>query len=590
MEAMLKAIEGFCVVSRLPIYDQHFAGQEADDALRIFRVRIRDTVLEAYDEYGSAVLEKLVGLVVDSSPQPDLSAQEMCSCVEPPLYYLETLSDSLAEIPSEDAVVAKLFDSAVYTHVVNTGDPVIPLELKKLAISTIRVSKKFFIRHEQYLHAALSTLSHSLDQPDLSQTAASLFAYICDWNRRRLLSHLSSVQQILARYYHSSHRTTAGKRYMCAALTSLIQVLPSDKQKSAELGALLRLVELDFHNETSAPQISSDSSLHVDCAHSVLSQVSRIAKAIQAPEDTPIDLESEPDNSYWSSGEGSSVQRLILTIINGAVQVDPYNESLLREACLVFKHGYAERNEGPFVFSPSVTTEFVRSIPPGHPRVDIAVNLSTSFISSHCSDSSRADEQAKSLLLYVCCVLQHLGHPRNDPYIASACMEFFVRVIPTYVNQLFSLPQEELLRALDFSMQCLRSPETLPRRSAASFWEFIVQLKDQPDEVQSKLDELIGLVGPSLTSSLVHGFGGDATRSELDRLTGPFREIIFRQKSARQWIEDALQDPSFPSERVDPVEKRFFLQQVMNLRGSAQTKNVVKDFWVACRGTPTGYG
>lgn len=587
---MLQAIEGFCIVSRLPIYDQRFADQDTDDALHIFRVRARDTVLEAYFEYGSIILRKLVDLVLEISPQHNLLSLEMCSRVEPPLYYLETLSDSLSEIASEDAVLAKLFDSPIYVHIVKWNDPVVPLELKKLAISTIRVSKKFFVRHEEYLSAALSTLSAALDQPDLSQTAASLIAYLCDWNRHRLMAHLGLIKQVVERYYHSNHKTSPGKRYLCGALASLIQGLPSDEQKSAELGALLQVVEQDFQAEESTAQMSSNPSTHISCASSALSQLSRIARACQAPDDVPIDLEAEPDNSYWRSGGGSTIQTLILTIINTAVQIDPLNGILLEESCMVFKNGYTERNAGPFVFNPSVTTDFVNSIPAEHPRADIIVNLACSFISSHSSDNLRADEQARSLLVYVSNVLWHLGHPRNDPYIAAACMDFLGRLVPTYVQQVFSVSQEELLRACDFSIQCLKSPETIPRRYAASFWESILQVRDQPSDLQSKLDELVAFVGPSLTSTLVHCFGGDATRNELDRLTGPFRELISRQKSAKQWIQDALEDPSFPSDRISVDDKRFFLQQVMSLRGSAQTKAIVKDFWVACRGTLTGYG
>ena len=589
MTAMLRAIEGFCVTSRLPIYDQRFAGQDADDALHVLRIRARDTILEAYDEYGGVVLRKLVDLAVDTSAQSDLPMSEVCSRVEPPLYYLETLSDTLAEIPSEDAAIAKLFDSVIYAHLVNAEEAQVPLELKKLALSTIRVSKKFFIRHEQYLHGALFTLSRSLHHSDLSQTAASLIAYVCDWNRRRLIPHLGEMQELIKRYYQSSYKKNTGKVYMCRAIASVIQALPSEEQKAAQLRALLHFVDQDFKSEISTLNPDSDESARVECARSALLQIDRIAKACQTPDDTAIDLEAEKD-TYWSSGDGSNVQKQILSILREAVQVDPLEAALLEEACSVLRHGYAERNSGPFVFDPSVTPDFIYSIPVEHPRVDIAVNLSCSFISSRSSESSRANEQASSLLIYVYRVIEHLGNPRNDPFVAQACMDFLGRLVPFYIQELFVLPQDELLGICHFSMHCLNSPETWPRRSAATFWESIIHTRDQPADVLSKLDELVALVGPSLTLALVHCFGGDCTRSEVERLSGAFREIVFSQKMAKQWIQAALEDPSFPSHRVSDEDKRFFLQQVMSLRGSAKTKTVVKDFWVACRGTPTGYG
>ena len=55
---------------------------------------------------------------------------------------------------------------------------------------------------------------------------------------------------------------------------------------------------------------------------------------------------------------------------------------------------------------------------------------------------------------------------------------------------------------------------------------------------------------------------------------------------ARSMFTDALFGVGFPSVRVSEVQKGVFLEKVLRLRGdSAATARVVREWWVACRGT-----
>ncbi len=91
-------------------------------------------------------------------------------------------------------------------------------------------------------------------------------------------------------------------------------------------------------------------------------------------------------------------------------------------------------------------------------------------------------------------------------------------------------------------------------------------------------------LGPVISHSLVHNFGGNAARSQLDKLSDPLKRLVVQHVNTRHWLEAALNDPSFPGEKATPADKSTFLKKVISLRGQRGTNQVVKDFWCASRG------
>lgn len=103
------------------------------------------------------------------------------------------------------------------------------------------------------------------------------------------------------------------------------------------------------------------------------------------------------------------------------------------------------------------------------------------------------------------------------------------------------------------------------------------------------IDHAIAQLGPLLAQSIVRNIGGTASRSELDRLSEPLKKMVGNQAKARSWLEQALSDPSFPSRQLAGDEKAVFLKKIMNLRGARGTNQVVRDFWLAARGSHFAY-
>jgi len=225
------------------------------------------------------------------------------------------------------------------------------------------------------------------------------------------------------------------------------------------------------------------------------------------------------------------------------------------------------------------------------PRLDFVLTTACVLLTAHLSDTSpRIDVEAHILLLHVLRIIRALGSPTRDPEIAPSCVDVISRLIPRYVSVLLSVEgQDDLWTIFGFTLDCLKGDDMLPKRSAASFWASFVILTDQPEPIQSSIKNIMEHVGPLLAAALIHNIGGAGARSELDTIAEPLKKMVFKQPKAKAWLEAALFSGTFPSQKVDAKEKKIWLQKVMNLRGAKATNQLVKEFWIACRGTNFAY-
>jgi hypothetical protein len=70
-------------------------------------------------------------------------------------------------------------------------------------------------------------------------------------------------------------------------------------------------------------------------------------------------------------------------------------------------------------------------------------------------------------------------------------------------------------------------------------------------------------LGPLLAQSLVQNVGGNASRSELDKLSDPLKKLVTQQPRAQAWLEQALLDERFPSAHVSRQDKLLFLKKIV---------------------------
>lgn len=120
----------------------------------------------------------------------------------------------------------------------------------------------------------------------------------------------------------------------------------------------------------------------------------------------------------------------------------------------------------------------------------------------------------------------------------------------------------------------------------------------------------MGTLGPLLAQSLARNIGGNASRSELDRLSEPVKRLVSRHPMAKEWLQSGLDHPSFPSDKVSPEQKALFVKKLIrcvfwwtprpkhlhvmltygcSLRGSRATNQVIREFWLSARGSSFAY-
>jgi hypothetical protein len=81
--------------------------------------------------------------------------------------------------------------------------------------------------------------------------------------------------------------------------------------------------------------------------------------------------------------------------------------------------------------------------------------------------------------------------------------------------------------------------------------------------LQEAINNALQHLGPLLAKALIFNIGGNAARSELDKLSEPLKKLVTRQVRSKSWLEAALLGDDFPSDKVTVTERKSFLQRVI---------------------------
>jgi len=162
-----------------------------------------------------------------------------------------------------------------------------------------------------------------------------------------------------------------------------------------------------------------------------------------------------------------------------------------------------------------------------------------------------------------------------------------------YPEVLFQVQPSQMLEFFFmFSLQVLNGKEPLPKAAAADFWvstlfnflaisclvtsatnigiflpysqtAFITAKSEDPN-LQATLTNAMNHLGPLIAQTLIQNVGGNAARSELDKLSDPLKKLVVQQPRAQQWLEQALLAESFPGAQVTPQERLLFLKKIVS--------------------------
>ncbi len=369
--------------------------------LRDFRTDVADFLLAAYSFLGVQLLKDLVSMALaclEGSHWEDLEATLFC---------ISVLNELIVEHGQDDGHLERLLGSPPFASALGRTDT-IPDRAGLALVDLLRTYAAFFERHPQYIAAPVHFLFQCLDVPTLAIEASKAIASICSSCRQVLVPQLDALVQKLASVLGAAD--TAAKSRLLGAVASVIQALDSEESQARQLQILVGIVELDVFDcqkLVAAQQLAQAEEAGV----AALQSLARIGKAMQAPDDIPIDLESEaPPSTFWHQGPGAAVQSQIVRFVGHVCDALPQSDAVVEAACGVFKSGFTEKTPGPFVFSSHVTTAFLLSSRIDTPRLGLILSTACALISSHSTNSSRRiDQEAQALLGHVIQLVHQLG-------------------------------------------------------------------------------------------------------------------------------------------------------------------------------------
>jgi len=599
-----EAIEALCIATRMPLHNGEFKNLNADHPFAEFRNGVVNVVHMTYGIYNVAILDTLISsaliahsnfleTAISHTDSANLALVQGWPKLEAVFNCLRGLSDIMqydnADKGTEDENLKRLFGSSMYSHLTSFDNPV-PKKLRREALDLIGEHDGFFGRHPQYLLSTLDLLFRCLEHTSLLVESACAIYKLCSPNRKILFPKLEQFLDVTEKFFSSSTTRETALSNLTGAAASIIQALPSEDQKIQPLNRLLGIIEQDFHSQTTTRVIPGEP-VGEEAALATLELLNSVGSAFQSPHDAPIDLEEEISFPlFWTRGPGSATQARIIQLLQIVVTPNRESGGVIRAACEVVRAGYREFSPGPFVFEPKITVDLVTSVPIHHTGLLHALSTAGAYVLSRSTQAAGGEEAVHSLLTFICQVIHDLHHPRNDPDVAHACLIFINRLLSKFPTHLLTLPLDPMSMIFSFSICCLDGADPMPKKAAAGMWTTLMAITHLVSDAQAHLDQLCQSIGPLLAPSVINQIGGNAARSELDFLAEPLMKMIFREPMAKKWIEAALFSVAFPSSRASETDKRKFLAQLSSLRGGKQTKVVVKEFWLLCRGTPMGYG
>ncbi|KAM0550766.1 hypothetical protein ACHAPJ_008629 [Fusarium lateritium] len=527
--------------------------------------------------------------------------------LEAAAFCLGGLADCISEDSRCDEALASVFTSPLFSAL-QAGQADMPPRVRQTCVSLIERYTEYFERNISQLHPALNFIFSVVGEYPMANAAAKSIHRLCGSCRGYLHTEAHS-------FVNEYQNLASGRRLDCGAsekivggIASVIQAMPDPSQKYSACARLLEFVQADVQRSLELLQspdsgpipcfvaptclyAASDESPALHTALKALRCLASIGKGLQAPSELSVDLEGGEANTRNVDPQLVRLQESIMSMM-GQVQ-GAFNTSgeVVEIICTILRSGFSESEPGPFVLPPQSVAQYLTNQSLQTPRVGLLVSTACSFVSSLEHDGlQNQQDMLNSVLLWVIGLLKQLPNHEADPELSQNGIEFVTRLLNKRPVTLLRLePSNAAEFFFLFTLQVLDGKEPLPKASAAEFWSTFVSIKYDSQELVDVAQQAMQMLGPLLSQTLARNMGGNASRSELDKLSEPLRKLVVRYPMAKSWLESGLTHETFPSTRVTPQDKSMFLKKVISLRGARTTNQVVREFWQSARGINFAY-
>ncbi|KAF5642906.1 member of the karyopherin-beta family nuclear import [Fusarium tjaetaba] len=540
----------------------------------------------------------LILKALSESSWPQLEAAAFC---------LGGLADCISETNRGDDALSVVFKSSLFA-ILRSGQSEIPPKVQQTCVSLIARYTEYFERNVSELHPVLNFIFGVVGEHAMANAAAKSIHRLCGSCRGYLHTEANS-------FLNEYQSLVSGRRLDCGAsekvvggIASVIQAMPDSNQRYSACGRLLEFVQTDVQHSLDLLR-SYDGSPMPCCAvyacsyaapdespalHTALKSLrclASIGKGLQAPAELSVDLESIRPSTRVIDPHLAQLQGSIMSMISQIQEAFNTSGEVVELICSVLRSGFSESEPGPFVLPPQSVAQYLTNQNLETPRVGLLVKTACSFVSSLEHDGlDNQQDMLNSVLLWVIGLLKQLPNYEVDTELTQNGIDFVTRLLNKRPITLLRLqPSDAAEFFFLFTLQVLDGKEPLPKASAAEFWATFVSIKYESQELNDVAQQAMQMLGPLLSRTLARNLGGNASRSELDKLSEPLKKLVYRYPMAKTWLEAGLTHETFPSTKVTPQEKSMFLKKIISLRGAKATNQVVRDFWQSARGSNFAY-
>ncbi|KAL4967516.1 putative importin 13 [Aspergillus stella-maris] len=563
-----------------------------------FRRDVCDFLLAIYPILGVDLVQ-----VFQENARASLASQDWRT-FEAAIFCVAHLSEAVDENQHADECLNAIFFSQEFSRLCQDPAIVIPDKPRQTLVDMLGKYRSYFERTHALLPRVLTLLFASLNVASCAPAASKSIAHLCNSCRNALKSELPAFIGQFELFRVKPTATAQTLERVLEGIAAIIQTLPTDEDKSPFLEGILKflLEQAEVARNEAANGLVEPARIR---GHIVLRCLASIGKGLRTDE---VVLDSTEDEgpyppTFWNTGNGAVSQNLIMQCMRLLMMDFPFDAAIIEAACDVLKAGYTE-STGPFVFPPSLTVDFVKSIPLGTAGADMVMGTASAFLASHSAHPQKVGDEAVALILHIYDTFSWVQEKPElyDPELANSGIDFLTRLLPKYYPYLFSLTytphgagqRPPVMQTIsNFTLFALQGPEPIPLRSASQFWVSVLNLPTSAEAVQRTIHEYL----PGLCRILITQVAGRCARSDIEHLTDVLRRVIFKQQGhARPHLTSALADlgnntsGQGHSHIPSPEERQRFLASLFTARGARQqTLQLVRAFWVKCRGAGFDY-
>ncbi|KAH8170791.1 hypothetical protein LIA77_09572 [Sarocladium implicatum] len=537
-----------------------------------------------------------------------LEAIDSCSWMraEAALFCLAGLSDCARDDTRCDDTLATVFASSLFSMIQNNGSEVTP-RLRQVSVSLIEKYTDYFERNTTHLPAALQLLFSVVGEQTISASAAKSIQRLCSSCRHHLHSEVEAFLTMYSRVVSGRGLDCMASERIIGAIASVAQAMEDHNYRDEICSRLLDIVKDD--TDRASALLKSADAVPLPCDGSprcfaeaeesapmhvvmrALKSLSNIGKGFKALADGPVDVDQAAGPEPIPGIGSYANQKRILSMLIEIPSVVGMSPATTELTCHVLRCGFAETSPGPFVFAAEDVVSFLTQHDVTAPGVGHFVSTGCSFLNSLTKGQVERNQPSMiAILQWVVVLLSKLEAPETETELTQNGIEFVARIIhKTPATLLAGISPELIEFFFVFTLKVLVGKEPLPKAAAADFWTTFVGLRSEQHDVQESAATMMRTLGPMLSQALARNIGGQASRSELAKLSEPVKKLVSCYPQSKNWLETAFEDPEASGPNVTREDRSLFVKKLISLRGAKATNQVIRDFWLSARGTSFAY-